>query len=544
MSENERRAIITHDDMKTYLKQRLFLISHGGVGSEELTRRLGIEYSREKVGPKSRPFKGAFVHSPFPPEGGVEAGIYLFGDLFNAILSQMRRHPDNAKKMKNSELHPDIASIDDLTLADESDDPMGILAQFERFISSWPEYPLIFVRRDQLEASQNALARVTGTASIEWQDRARVTDWKTLDNAAQVRLTEAYGDLDKRMRQMPSLAIAWPLSAIDEKDGLSRTSQREFESLAWLLEPTLTVFEAAKPGQIHSGHEPRIKHALNLSDGRFAINLRIDTIGENGRPSQSHGHLVIFDGDGAASRDGTDRPPIVIDHPEIHYPETSKFAGFEDPRVIKSGSGDLIVMNGLLPNRERRIFIYDVNANTCRQVHVNGLTQNKVEKNWVPFILDDKLHLLYSLEPLVVLRQSDVSSTDRMYFDVVHKATAERAIRADSPWGSTPFVPWIPPYYVGFAHSRKPWRAVPVLLDVEGWRVAKSSPVDFPQPKGAVPWRNKSVQFPFDLRLDTGDPELYVEFEDRHPARIVLDVEDFSKEFARLRARLDVGGGS
>lgn len=522
--------VIRQSDMATHLDQPVFLISHGGVASEELTRRLKISYSRQKIGPRPRPFKGAFVHAPFPPETAVGTGVYLFGDLFNAIVSQVRRHPDNSKKMRNDERHPDIATVADLALPGD-DDPMGIRAQFEAFLAARPPYPLIFVRRERLAAAQDVLSRILDRPALDWHDRPRSSDWTTLAPGEQDLLQKKYGKLQDTMTEMPAIAVSVPPETLTQTDGISSASVRESEAYVHLLEPTCAALAAARPDLHDPYRVSRLKHAMMLSDGRVAVNLRQDILKSNNKPLHSTGTLVVFD-------EASVRAAQVVQHPKVGFPEGARHAGFEDPRLIRTGKGDQIVVNGLIAPGERRIFLYDVAEDRCREVTVEGLTQNRIEKNWVPFVVDGTLHFLYAINPLVVLRQSGPLG-DTAHFEILHKATRESFVRADFPWGGTPLLPWMGSMYVGFAHSRKPWRAVPMMLDVESWRVALGGPVDLPRPDGCEAWRGKDVQYPYDLRMSEGDPELFVEFEDRHPTRLALDVMCVSKEFSRLRARLE-----
>ena len=99
-------------------------------------------------------------------------------------------------------------------------------------------------------------------------------------------------------------------------------------------------------------------------------------------------------------------------------------------------------------------------------------------------------------------------------------------------YGSTPFVPWNFPYYIGFAHTRNPWRAVPLVYNVESMKIVKiGNVINFTNPKEAIPRRGKSVQFPYDLRIENGEVILGIEFEDRCPTLLNIDYIPFCKQF-------------
>ena len=66
------------------------------------------------------------------------------------------------------------------------------------------------------------------------------------------------------------------------------------------------------------------------------------------------------------------------------------------------------------------MFIFNIETSVCEEIIIDDLPQNRVEKNWVPFVLDDRLHLLYSINPLVVLRQKDQSQFSSAEFEIVY----------------------------------------------------------------------------------------------------------------------------
>lgn len=521
--------------MIRHLAGSVYLVSHGGVGSMELTRKLEIEYPSAKVGPGQRPFRGAFVHAPFPPQHGPKIGIYLYGDLLNAITSQIRRHPDNPKKIKNNENYPDIHSIKQLLDSDDLD-PFGIKEQFFNFTRARIDYPIILLKRESLARVYPLVKSYVGvTNGSEWKDRCRSSDWRGHGKAVRDKLLKRYGELSETMRSCPDIMIKYPGKNLNSTDGLSGQSVNELIPLSSLLEPALAALKCT--GRVHNCEErtPRIKHAIRLSDGRFCVNIRLDDLGNNGDViNRSLGLTLLF----GVANGALDRSSItVIDHPGVVSVESADLmhAGFEDPRAIAFEGRDLIFVNGPSKDGSRAMYQFDTASGQCRAIVVKGLILNASEKNWVPFIYRGRLHLIYSMNPLTVLAETKPSEA---VYHIAHSETAERRIRSDFPWGSTPLIPWCPPFFIGFGHSREPWRSVPILLNVETWRLVMGAPLTFPQPEGAKAWRGKSVQFPYDMRLNGGEVLLSVEYEDRYPVECRLDFDDFCKEFSRLAMRI------
>ena len=94
---------ITEELFSKYYKNKLLLISHGGVSSEYMTSLLNIYHTCDKNPETNRPIKGACVHFPYPPSKfNLDKIIYIYGDIYNAILSQIPRHYDNASKLCNN----------------------------------------------------------------------------------------------------------------------------------------------------------------------------------------------------------------------------------------------------------------------------------------------------------------------------------------------------------------------------------------------------------------------------------------------------------
>jgi hypothetical protein len=523
--------------MKTHLGPDCFLVSHGGVSSEALTAALDLTYSKVPVGPKPRPFKGAFVHAPFPPPTGPARGIYLYGDLFKSLISQLNRHPDNAKKMKNDENYPEIMSYEDLFSATEPD-PFGIAGQFHTFCRTQTDYPMMFLNRVGLQKNIKAVAAFAGAdPNLEWVDKERSSKWRDLDSAHQNDLRSLYGALHTEMRNLPAIMIRYPLADLAERDGLKGKSLKRIHSLTDQEIAAVAAFRELDVNTSLEGITPRVKHISRLRDGQFTANVRLDRLNEKGLVASTTGHVILYrmlNGQflaGSAKRVRQKEADAFT-----ASPGGQMFVGLEDHRSFSWRQESYLICNGPIAKGERKMMMYDVTRDDCKAIEVEGIQINNVEKNWTPFVHKDELYIIYSMNPLVVLKSVDRSV---FKFRLVSCDTPEHKVRSDYPWGSTPLVPWIPPYQVGFAHSRDPWRAVPVVFNAETMRICYGSPIKLKKPAAAKAWRGKDVQFPYHLDLEDGNPRLWVEYEDRHSAVVHFDFEDMCKEWSRLMGRLE-----
>jgi hypothetical protein len=202
-----KEPVITLEEIEAALEGRVYLVSHGGVGSEELTKKLQITYPKILVNPEARPFRGAFVHTPMPPRHGSRMGIYLYGELYQAIVSQMRRHPGNPSKLKNDESYPFIHSIDEMSRI-QDDDPFGIATQFNNFCKADVSYPIIYVKRESLKITFPVLAELLGIQNPEnWEERERSTKLSSLTDSERGKLQATYGRLNTLMSECPDIAI-------------------------------------------------------------------------------------------------------------------------------------------------------------------------------------------------------------------------------------------------------------------------------------------------------------------------------------------------
>ncbi len=340
------------------------------------------------------------------------------------------------------------------------------------------------------------------------------------------------------MDQLPGIVIKYPSSTLDEESGLKDSAIQSMVSLCHYTSTARRLIDNTQSARGSlTDRVSRTKHVLFQDDGKICLNIRNDKLTEdNNFISSSIGFVLIFKEDKALDPEQYSDANIIEHRNAVTFGSSHTHTGFEDKRFVRYMGRNIIFANAFLENGHRRMFQYDCVDNICKQITVSDFPLNDTEKNWAPFVKDGVLHLIYSINPLVVFRECLPLSGD---YVVAHAGSSEGNIRSDYPWGSTPLIPWISDYFVGFAHSRMPWRSVPLALDTERWKVAFGSPVQFEQPAEAVPWRGKSVQFPYHLEIKGSEPILYVECEDRHSVAYSLDIPMFCEEMSRLIARLN-----
>ena len=150
--ERRKQKFITDNQIDYYLEQNsTVLISHGGVGSEYLTELLKIKYpsiniKRNPFNNTTHSFTNAFVHYPYPPiTNKIKTCVYLYGDIYNSILSQIERHPVNSSKLCNDMSYHHISNIKQL-IKINSKDPFNIYKQIDNFMNQNIQYPIILLK--------------------------------------------------------------------------------------------------------------------------------------------------------------------------------------------------------------------------------------------------------------------------------------------------------------------------------------------------------------------------------------------------------------
>ncbi len=486
--------IIEEKDIEHHLKNKIWLVSHGGVGSEYLTKLLNIEYPNIKI--KSRPFKGCVVHFPYPVKTGPKLCIYLYGDIYNSIISQTPRHYDNSKKLHNNENYSEFHSIDDI-LKHSSSDPFGITKQIKNFMSVEVDYPIILLKYPLKKHSIRILEKFL-CQKIDYKFKKRISKLEILNKKNKDKLIKLYKDTDNIIKNLPDVIIRYP------------KNQKEYT----LSDKDITNIEI-KSKNLEGN---RIKHFLEkgntqVYNERDVKNLKTNTL---------YGRLKIKTLNSKVWETKEFKNQLNLN---------VECGGIEDPRIFKFNDNIFVLGNGLTKNtKQREMYLYNVNKDKIVKLWFTNHDISKIsqQKNWTPYVYKDELYFIYSFNELCVLKLKDI---DIGKCEVV-KGNPLNHNDDKEIYGSTPFIPWNFPYYIGFAHTRNPWRAIPIKYNVENMEIVKvGNVINFTNPKEAIPWRGKSVQFPYDLRIKNGEIILGIEFEDRCPTLLNIDYISFCKQF-------------
>lgn len=214
-----------------YLQGYTWLVSHGGVASENLRELLSIKYPQNRIFKAftGRSVRDLVAHFPYPLPTGPKKALYVYGDLYNSIISQVARHPANAAKLHNNFYYPHFNSVQDLFEKGNSSDPFGITSQFRTFISAEVDYPILLVKFSSLEDSMSEICDFIGTTKIvTWKSRNRKAKFDSLPFEQQKKLEEIYGKTKELMDSMPSTLIINPRKEKTKFTNFNRKSVYSF----------------------------------------------------------------------------------------------------------------------------------------------------------------------------------------------------------------------------------------------------------------------------------------------------------------------------
>ncbi len=82
------------------------------------------------------------------------------------------------------------------------------------------------------------------------------------------------------------------------------------------------------------------------------------------------------------------------------------------PRLFYHNNDIYILINDLTPENNRHMFASKIDLKKLEYSEKNKLCESfstKFEKNWGPFIFDDKLHMLYDINPLKIFPLSQLT---------------------------------------------------------------------------------------------------------------------------------------
>lgn len=266
----------------------------------------------------------------------------------------------------------------------------------------------------------------------------------------------------------------------------------------------------------------RVKHFIKSANIRL-LNLREDSFrikqdGTTNRyPLPRSGHIFV----------SIDNQRFIPIPPPIDLSPIP--SSLEDPRIFRFQNKPYIVTSALVDaKRTRRMFLYDIEEKKWIRLSIpNNTFPGPKEKNWTPYEYEGELYFIYSYMPLCVLK---VVNLEKGICNIVKGFLSMASTECR---GSTSLLPFKGSHYVAFGHSRGPWRPIPIVYDAEKMELLKiGMPFEFPAPKEAKVWRKRSVQFPYDLQIKKKFVHIGMEYEDRCPTWIKLDLNAFKKLFA------------
>ena len=82
-----------------------------------------------------------------------------------------------------------------------------------------------------------------------------------------------------------------------------------------------------------------------------------------------------------------------------------KISGYEDPRLFKYKNGYWVICTKI-DNKGQNLIIFDIN-NPLKEVILNYKNRSKIEKNWLPFVVNDQLYFVYSIDPYIILKYNE-----------------------------------------------------------------------------------------------------------------------------------------
>lgn len=477
------REFIKNEQAEKYLNGKLWIASQGGVASEYIRMYVFGIYEDARVNPYTgRPMRGAVAHMGEPVPTGPTHCIYTYGDVMNSVLSQIRRHPDNAGKFINDQSY-EIRTVKEL---EGKEDAFNVTKQIESFSTKKVDYPIAMLNYDWMTQSTFDYIGRVFNISIEspfvWRERKQYV--QDLAPNEQKVMLNAYGEIDDYVKSLPSVIIRYP------EDNRTLTQNDVVESRVLIdLDP--------RPPK-------RVKHKAFIQDH------------------------TVYD-----QRDFWFDPPsskLIINEQEAVLPDA--IYNTEDLRVFEWQCEPYIITNARNAVGHRGMYIYNINTNKMVRLTHPDIDPSVIQKNWVPFVLNGELYFVYSFLPtLTILKLTDDAGRCEL---VTGEIVPQHNMRLK--YGSTPLIPWSYPYYIGFLHSRMPWFTHPVMIDTKNMKTHYvGNRIIFDKPEEAK-WDNRRkgiIQFAYDLKVEKdATVKLYVDFQDHCPTELNINYESFCKQFS------------
>ena len=215
---------------------------------------------------------------------------------------------------------------------------------------------------------------------------------------------------------------------------------------------------------------------------------------------------------------------------------TKRNSGIEDPRIIFFNNKYYSICNGLDRNLMKNMYICDLVGNKLVKLWINNfdISNIKIQKNWTPYVYNNNLYFIYAFSKLTVLKLIDISTGEC-------ECVSGNPLKFNDEYsffGGTPLIHWNTDCYIGFAHSRKPYRCVPLMYNPKKMEMIRvGNPITFSSPPNITreiyrnEYRKGDIQFPYDLYIKDDTIILSIEFDDCCSGLLHLNYKKFINLF-------------
>lgn len=454
-SLQEPLAYITQKEFEKHMKGRVWLASHGGVASEYLTEQLGIHYPKIRIQPHNKPLVGCIAHYPTPVKG-MEKVIYVFGDIYNSILSQIPRHPWNPSKLHNNVHHRYYMTPTQL-LKEPSSDPFGIGRQFKNFMSRKVSYPILFIKYGSAHKNASAIFKFLGKQEQPLSFRERSSDWTTQPSKIRRLLQNKYQNINQIMNEAQELLIRYPSSTqypLSTKDVQSK-QELDTKVKIQVLNKHPFVYPDSKD-------QVQIQNYTEIVSDKGTISCF--NLLEQDPNDSSNTFCSLYISENNAEYKLISAPCI--------YSQQNK--GSQTPLLFAHQNTPYILAQAFKSPTEKGLFLYNITKKQWIEIKHSTLS-SLIEHSYnpMPYSFEGKLYFVISLSPLNIICLDDIS-----------KGTCQNTSRSKGSLPglipTTPLIAWDYPHLVGFAKKPASSELIPYVFDAKNQKlVIQKKPLSF-----------------------------------------------------------------
>ena len=483
-------SYITKDELNKYVKNKIILFSHGGVGSEYLTKLLKLEYPHIVL-ESNKTFKNSIVHFTYPPSG-LKLGIYVYGDIYNSLLSQIPRHYDNGAKLINELNYKHFYSINDLNEVN-NEDPFNITNQYIHFNNDNIKNPIILLKYG-FHKSLIKILKNFNKNFLNYEFKKRNNNFELLLDEEKNIIKKFYEKTNNIMNNAPQLIIRFPKNNYQ----LTKYDVNNIKLYYKFLDCN------------HTRHYKEINNYIIFNE-RFV--------------NKNYGRIRI--------KKKNEKEFKILEFKEYDININCYFGGVEDPRFFIFQNNTYLLMNGLDNKGFRNMYLYNIEKEHFCKLTINNfdITHIRSQKNWIPYINNNEIYFIYCLDELTVLKLIDINNG----ITTCIKGNPLNFNNKYNYYGSTQLIQWNYPNYIGFLHTRKPYYSVPFIFNVEKLEIVYTgSQLILDNPIVNIKYMKRNVQFPYDLEIKNDKILLSLVFYDNVSAIISFDYIKFCIAFSKI----------